>query len=204
VFVKICGVRTAQDARACVDAGADAIGFNFWPGSRRYLRPADAARLVVAAGPLLRVGVFVEPTAAEVIELLTDGIIDVAQLHGDEAPAFGRELGRPYWKALRLVGPESLVQLAAHPAARFVLDAAGPGYGGSGRAADWTVAAAAARERSVLLAGGLTAANVARAIIEVRPFGVDVASGVEHSPGVKDARQIAAFVRAAREAEAGA
>ena len=129
--------------------------------------------------------------------------VQVLQLHGDEPPELARSLPMPILKALRVAGPESLEALDRWPGvAGFLLDAPAPGYGGSGQTFDWSLAATAARRATVLLAGGLTPANVAEAIRAVRPFAVDVASGVEASPGVKDAARMAAFLAAARAAAA--
>ena len=202
MFVKICGVRTVEDARMCADAGADAVGFNFWPGSIRFVTPdaiGPGARSLPSS--LLRVGVFVNPTGPEVVALLASGFIDVAQLHGDEPPTLGPSLGGRFWKALRLEGDASLAELERHALAeRLVIDAAGPGWGGTGRLANWALAARAAERHRVLLAGGLTPENVAEAIAAVRPYGVDVAGGVETAPGVKAPERVAAFLRAAKEA----
>jgi phosphoribosylanthranilate isomerase len=207
VFVKVCGVRSARDALLCAEAGADAIGLNLWPGSPRYLPPVEAARLAAALpATLLCVGVFVNPTHDEVVALLDAGVIHVAQLHGDEPSAFVTALaaaGRRVWKAVRLDGEAALAALEDDAPERFLVDAAGPGYGGSGRAADLALAARAAARRPVLLAGGLDPHNVAAAIRAVRPFGVDVASGVERAPGEKDRARVIAFVRAAKGAGEG-
>jgi len=198
VFVKICGVTRATDASACARAGADAIGLNFWPGSKRHVTPERAAEVVRALPPgVRRFGVFVDPAADDLARVFDAGLIDTAQLHGDETPAFCEALGRPFMKALRLGDP---TQLDGWSCELVLVDADTPGYGGSGARADWTLARAVARKRPILLAGGLTPDNVAEAIAAVRPFGVDVASGVESSPGIKDARKIAAFVAAARAA----
>jgi phosphoribosylanthranilate isomerase len=198
VFVKICGVTRADDARAAADAGADAIGLNFWPSSKRHVT-VEAARSIVRGLPpsLRRFGVFVNPTVDEVARAFDEGLIDTAQLHGDESAAFCVSLGRPWMKALRL---RDLAQLDGWSCELLLVDADAPGYGGSGATGDWSLARAAAAKRNVLLAGGLTPENVAAAIGSVRPFGVDVASGVESSPGLKDARKVAAFVAAARAA----
>ena len=186
VFVKICGLRTQADIDAC--AGADAIGFNFWPRSKRYITPDEVARLRVPP-TLRRFGVFVDPSREEVERVL--GLCDTVQLHGDETPDFCRQFS--YVKALRKLEHES-----DYDCELLLVDADAPGYGGTGQRADWTRAAEVARRRKILLAGGLSPDNVAEAIRSVRPFGVDVAGGVESAPGVKDHDKIAAFIRAAK------
>jgi phosphoribosylanthranilate isomerase len=199
VFVKICGVTSLDDALACCDAGADALGFNFWPQSKRHITVEQAATIARRVPPNVRtVGVFVNPTAADVDRAFASGAIDLAQLHGDETPEFcGRFAGR-YIKALRLRDAASLQALAQYPCDLVLVDADTPGYGGSGQRADVALAAEAAAARRVILAGGLTPENVGEAIAAVRPYGVDVAGGVEREPGVKDWLKVAAFVKEAK------
>jgi phosphoribosylanthranilate isomerase len=199
VFVKICGVRTEEDLHLCRRAGADAVGFNFWSGSSRYLPPGAAARL--APQPiegLLRVGVFVNAPTDEIARVLDSGVIDLAQLHGDEPPEACAAFSGRAFPAVRLGSDASLKGLDRYPPGRLLIDAAGPAYGGSGLRLDLELAARAARRRPVILAGGLTPDNVAEAIARVRPVGVDVSSGVERSPGVKDPDRVLAFITAAR------
>jgi phosphoribosylanthranilate isomerase len=200
VNVKICGITRLEDALAAVRHGADALGFNFWPGSRRYLAPAEAASIVrkLPAG-VLAFGVFVNASREELLAAIAASGVGVAQLHGDEPPALCA-LPVPVVKAIRVDGPAALAALAAYEVSAFLLDAPGPGFGGSGRTLDWALAAEAARAARVYLAGGLTAENVAEAVLRVRPFGVDVASGVELMPGVKDEEKMRRFIQAAKEA----
>ncbi|ABC83820.1 phosphoribosylanthranilate isomerase [Anaeromyxobacter dehalogenans] len=199
--VKICGVTRLEDALEAARLGADAIGFNFWPRSKRHLPPAAARALVARLPPFVTaVGVFVDPTREELLAAMAASGAQVAQLHGDEPPELLEGLPFPVVKAIRVGGPEALDQLARYPgAAGFLLDSASPGYGGSGVAFDWALAARAVERTAVVLAGGLTPANVADAIRAVRPWAVDVASGVEAAPGVKDRQLMARFVRAAKE-----
>lgn len=200
-FVKICGVTTLDDALACVDAGADAIGFNFWPRSRRHVAVAAAAAIAKRLPPTVRtVGVFVDPTADEVDRAFASGAIDLAQLHGDEPPAFCARFAGRYIKAVRLRDEASLLRLGEYDCDLLLVDADTPGYGGSGQRANVGLAHQAAAARRVLLAGGLTPDNVAAAVAAVRPYGVDVAGGVEREPGVKDWIKVAAFVAAAKRA----
>jgi phosphoribosylanthranilate isomerase len=209
MIVKICGVRTIDDAVAAVDAGAGMIGINFYAPSPRYVAPASAAllsRAIRQANPdVVRVGVFVNPdphTARDIIELCD---LDLAQLSGDEDLESMAVLNGRWFKAVRVAASKE-ARLAAQRYARtappaFLLDAAAAGkFGGTGRLADWTIAAGLATQYPLLLAGGLTPDNVASAVALVRPWGVDAASGVESAPGVKDATRMQAFVEAARDA----
>jgi len=200
-FVKICGLRTLDDALAAVDAGADALGFNFWPRSKRHVDVATAAAIAKRVPPGVRtVGVFVNPTEADVDRAFASGAIDLAQLHGDESPEFCARFSGRYIKAIRLVDELALAAMAGYRCDLVLVDADTPGYGGSGQRADVELAARAAASRRVILAGGLTPENVAEAIAAVKPYGVDVAGGVEREPGVKDWIKVAAFVKEAKRA----
>ncbi len=211
MIVKICGVRTLNDALAALDAGADMLGFNFYEPSPRYIAPAACARLVAhlrqrgTAATLA--GVFVNHPPAQVAAILDECELDLAQLHGDEPPA---ELAALAPRAFKAVRPRDLQEaraqaaaysLAAPPAgapALLVDAAAGAAYGGSGHVANWELAASLAAETRLLLAGGLRPDNIAAAVAAVRPWGVDVASGVESAPGVKDPALMAEFIARAR------
>jgi len=213
-LVKICGVTTAEDAAAAASAGADAIGVNLWPGSRRFVGGVDAARSVLAAVPsgVLRVGVFVDAPFAEVERAVRELVLDRVQLHGDERAADFAALPRAALiRAVRVRDDSSFAAAAEWGAGLWLYDAHVPGFGGAGLVAPWsTIARGAARP--FLLAGGLTPDNVAGAIAATRPDGVDVASGVEvdvdlgangsGGPPRKDAARMTAFVRAARAAAA--
>ena len=200
-FVKICGVTLLDDALACAEAGADAIGFNFWPKSKRYL-PIDRAAAIAAKLPknVRTVGVFVDAGAAEIERAFQSGAIATAQLHGDEPPEFCARFAGRAWKALRLRDASTLARMAEYDCELMLLDADTPHYGGSGQRADVSLAARAAATRRLLLAGGLTPDNVAEAIVAVNPYGVDVAGGVESAPGIKDWGKVAAFVARAKQA----
>lgn len=201
VLVKICGITRVEDALAAARLGADWIGFNFWPRSRRYVAPAAAAAIVAALPPsVVPVGVFVDPSAAELAEAVRASGVRTVQLHGDEPPALCASSPVPVVKGIRVRDSHSLAQLATYEVAGFLLDSATPGYGGSGTAFDWTLAAEASAVVPVWLAGGLTPDNVGEAVQRVRPRGVDVASGVESAPGVKDLAKMEAFIRNAKEA----
>ncbi len=205
VGVKVCGLTTYENAAAVAAAGADALGFNFWSGSKRYLPPDEfagwAARLPAGVD---RVGVFVNADADEVLGLLESGAIHAAQFHGDESAQYCRRFaGRfPFVKAFGVRSPDSLGGVTGYGTETVLLDAYCPGeYGGSGESFDWELGrrlVVAQPGYRVVLAGGLTSENVARAVAGVRPAAVDVASGVESAPGIKDVEQVRAFVRAAR------
>ena len=201
-MVKICGITRLQDARAAVDAGATALGFVFWPGSPRYV-PVDVAAAIRDALPedVFTVGVFVDTPGAEIAAVAERARLSLVQLHGSEAAANAGGVQLPVMRSATL--ENFAARDAAWPAeTMFLLDAADPvRHGGTGMAVDWTRAAALARgTRRVVLAGGLTPQNVAEAVAQVRPYGVDVSSGVEAAPGVKDPRKVAAFVASARAA----
>jgi phosphoribosylanthranilate isomerase len=199
----MCGITRLEDALACVEAGADAVGFNFWPGSKRHLPLARAVEIAAALPPgVLRVGVFVRAPAAEVRAAVTAAGLGAVQLHGDEDPADYARVGAPLWQVLRLAA--SLPETVSPHAAAVLLDARVEGFGGSGRTFDWSLAQGAGRFGvPVWVAGGLTPGNVGEVVRRAAPAGVDVASGIESSPGVKDVGLIRAFVAAVRAAEEG-
>jgi len=203
VIVKICGVTRAEDAEAAVQAGADWIGLNFWPRSRRYVSVARALEVAQAIpGDVKRVGVFVNAPAPTVIETAREVGLDLLQFHGDEDPAYlAGFAGRfPFIKALRIRDPIDLRLIDVLQGTDTVLlDAPTESYGGAGRPFDWTVARQARTHgKRIVLAGGLTPENVGQAVREVRPWGVDAASGVELAPGLKDAEKVRRFVAAAK------
>ena len=201
LLVKICGVTSAEDAAMAAAAGADAIGVNLWSGSKRYVAP-EGARAVLSAVPagVLKVGVFVDAPPAEVARAMAELSLDRAQLHGDEQAAdYGVLDEDRVIKVVRVRDDGSMTGAGDWNPGLWLYDAYVEGFGGGGVAAPWPVVARAAR-RPFLLAGGLGPQNVAEAIRATRPDGVDVASGVEQRPGVKDAAKVAAFVAAARAA----
>ncbi len=204
IKVKICGITNSEDARAAVEAGADALGFVLHRKSPRCV-PMDVVKAIVAALPpfVLPVGVFVNEEAATVREVMDQCGLALAQLHGEETASYCETLGRPILRAIRLRGPGDLLALAEYKGRAqvrgFLVDAfSEKEYGGTGQVADWGLAAEAAKSAQILLAGGLTPENVREAIRQVRPYGVDVSSGVEASPGKKDRAKVGAFIRAAR------
>jgi phosphoribosylanthranilate isomerase len=192
--VKICGITRHQDAEAAVRHGASAIGFIFWPGSPRFIDPYRARRIAKALPPFISaVGVFVNQPSDYINGVASLVPLSVVQLHGDESPAFAAQLSRPVMKAI--TRRESASEWPQQ--VMLLVDVHDPvKRGGTGHVVDWTMAASIARERRIVLAGGLTPDNVADAVAAVQPWGIDVSSGVEESPGVKDERRIAALFAA--------
>lgn len=202
VRVKICGVTSAADARAAVEAGADMIGLNFHPGSKRCVTLERAREIVAVLPPTVwRVGVFVNAARSE-IERIRDALdLRAIQLHGDEAPEAAQGLGRTVIRAVRLCGPGDAARALAAWNVDYLLceGDAGPAFGGAGASFEWSWARAVPPER-LFVAGGLTPDNVADAVRALRPFAVDVASGVESAPGVKDPARMTALVSHAKAA----
>jgi len=204
--IKICGIRTTNDALAAMDAGADLIGFNFYPKSPRFVEVGMVRNIMSVLrqiGRVTTVGVFVNASATEIRATMETLGLNLAQLHGDETPEFMHALDGKTFKAFRGV-PENINGFERQDVPAFLVDAAVKGvYGGSGVTADWNSAALLARKYPLLLAGGLTPENVADAVRQVRPWGVDVASGVESAVGEKDASKMIAFVKAVKSLETG-
>jgi phosphoribosylanthranilate isomerase len=199
MFAKICGITKLEDARYAVRHGATALGFVLWARSPRYIDPQRAAEIVSElSDDVTTVGVFVNQPIEEIQRLSQLARIRSIQLHGDEPVAYARAFGKPVWRAASLEAVNGA--LRDWPAdLLMLLDAHDPVLrGGTGRAVDWSRAAQIAASRRVILAGGLTPENVGEAIAAVRPFGVDVSSGVESSPGVKDSDKVARFLESAR------
>ena len=204
-IVKICGLKTLKDAQAAIGAGADYLGFNFYPKSVRFIEKSACAKITSVLKhehPQVKlVGVFVNSPVDEVKDILQTCHLDLAQLHGDETPEIFSQLAPHAFRAFRGI-PVSNAGYERNEAPFMLIDAAVKGvYGGSGVTTDWTAAAELAKKYPLLLAGGLTSENVADAVRQVRPWGVDVASGVESAPGEKDAGKMSAFVKAVREVE---
>jgi phosphoribosylanthranilate isomerase len=201
--IKICGLTRPHDVDAAVAAGADAIGLVMYPGSPRYVRPEDAAALASRLPPMVTpVGLFVNAPMALVAEAVRRMPALVLQFHGDETPAACREFERPYWRAARMAPGLDLLNFASqYPDAQgLLLDAHVQGYGGAGKVFDWSLIPPHV-PLPLVLSGGLHAANVGEGVARVRPWAVDVSSGVEHSKGVKDAQAMHQFCAAVREAD---
>lgn len=203
--IKMCGITRIEDAGLAADLGVQAVGFILWPGSPRHIGIGEVAHIVSALPPFVAaVGVFVSPTSEQVAQAAVDGGIGIAQIHG-EVPAWPD--GRPPVRILRAVrlapGGDAMLERPVDDGDAVLLDAHDTAlHGGTGRTVDWRRAAAVALRRPVVLAGGLTPVNVGDAIAIVRPYAVDVASGVEASPGVKDHVRMRHFVEAVRRADA--
>lgn len=204
MIIKICGVTRPEDATFAAQVGADWLGLNFWPRSRRVVGRSQAIEVAQAAraarADVGLVGVFVDQPIEEVTELIGAVGLDFVQLHGDEPPAYVRQLGRRAIKAIPLARSSDVDRLDDYSCATFLVDTPSPGRGGSGERGDWELARRAAELHRVLLAGGLTPDNVADAVATVAPHGVDSASGVESTPGRKEAILVERFVTAARAA----
>lgn len=203
--IKICGITNAADAMAAVNAGADALGFMFYERSKRYVTPDAVAEIVEELPPfVMRVGVFVDPSMDLVNETASTSGITALQFHGAETPEFCGQFGLPVIKAFRITDKSSLEALPRYQTSAWLVDSDVPGqWGGTGQTFDWSLAQQATKlGRPVILAGGLTPENVATAVRAVRPYGVDVSSGVEALPGRKAKEKVEAFIRSARGAQA--
>jgi len=203
--IKICGIRDVAHAKVAADAGADAIGLNFHRPSSRFLEAAQAAAIVQALPPMVSaVGVFVDLPAGDIRAILREVRLDMLQFHGDETPGYCEQFGIPWIHVAKVGRGVDLVEYAGRfsRAKALILDADVPGEaGGTGRAFDWT---SIPRDMPLplILSGGLTPENVGRAVREVRPWAVDVSSGVESSRGVKDPARIVEFIRSVRSEDA--
>lgn len=202
--VKICGITSAQEAIAVAAAGADALGFVFVPGTPRYIRAEAAAGIVAGLPPFLTpVGVFVDQALNEVLEIAARCRLQAVQLHGEESEEYGRQIPVRLIKAIRVRDGESLRPIATYPADAFLLDAYVEGKaGGTGTALPWDLVSAIRGHAPIILSGGLRPDNVEAAVRLVRPYAVDVSSGVEVRPGEKDPQKVREFVAAVRRADA--
>jgi phosphoribosylanthranilate isomerase len=200
VRVKICGITSVEDALVAVAAGADALGFVFHPPSPRYVTPERAGEIIAALPPFVQtVGLFVNAPLSEVNEVADRCGLDLVQLHGDETPQYCAAVRRRVLKAFRVKDLTSLEPIPEYRCAAYLLDAWSPdSYGGTGRTFNWELAREAKRFGAIVLAGGLTPENVAEAIAQVAPYGVDVSGGVEAAPGRKDPDKVRAFIRRAK------
>ena len=201
MFVKVCGITRLTDALHAVQQGATALGFIFWPRSPRYVTPERAAEIISELpSTVTTVGVFVNEPVDGIRTTMTMSGASTVQLHGDEPPAYADALGWPLLRSVDVADGRATCA-AWPPQTMFLVDAVDRDRrGGTGQTVDWPRAAALARHWRVVLAGGLTPENVGDAIAAVRPYGVDVSSGVEEAPGVKDFDKVARFVANARRA----
>ncbi len=201
VYVKICGITNVRDARLAARLGADALGFNFFKASTRYIRPERARAIIAALPPFVTsVGVFVDHAAEDVNEICRMCNLDVAQLHGEESPRVVDAVrGVRRIKAIRVRDEADVARCRRYHVDAFLLDTWTPGMpGGTGQAFRWPLARLAAEFGPVIVAGGLTPGNVEEAILAAHPYAVDVASGVESTPGKKDKALMQAFIRKAK------
>ncbi len=202
--IKICGITNLADAQAAAAAGADALGFNFYEKSPRYVPLSRASEISRQLPPfILRVGVFVNAQEELVLSAIRDCGLAMLQFHGDEPPEFCAQFGLMNMKAFRIRGPESLSEIPLYKTDAFLLDAfSSATFGGTGEKFNWDLAVEVQKfGKPIFLAGGLTPENVAEAVRKVRPFGVDVSSGVESAPGKKDHAKVNAFIAAVRKAD---
>ena len=199
--VKICGITNLADAQAAVEAGADALGFNFYEKSPRHISLATAAEITKKLPPfVMRVGVFVNAPEEFVLRAIAEAGLTMLQFHGDESPEFCTQFGLMSMKAFRIRDEKSLQELANYQTGAFLLDAySADARGGTGEKFNWDLAVEAQKfGKPIFLAGGLTPENVAEAVKKVNPFAVDVSSGVESAPGKKDHAKVKAFIEAAK------
>jgi phosphoribosylanthranilate isomerase len=206
--IKICGITREQDLADAVEAGADALGFVFYAPSPRHVTPQRAAQLLTRVPAFVsRVGLFVNESPETVHAVLAQAPLDLLQFHGDETPAYCAQFGRPWIKAARVKPGFDLLEYAtmfaeAGGAAGLLLDAYVEGYGGSGTSFDWSLIPPSL-PLPVILSGGLHPGNVAMAVRGLRPWAVDVSSGVERAKGIKDKQKITEFIAGVRDADAG-
>ncbi len=200
--VKICGITNPEDALFAVEAGADALGFVFYEKSPRYVRPKEARLIAKKLPPFVTtVGVFVDEEPGRVMDIAREAGLGAIQLHGHETPAYCTHMGLSVIKALRIRDEGDILAMASYEVSAFLLDAYKEGeMGGTGEVFDWNFAIKAKEGKTpVILSGGLTPENVAKAVKKVRPYAVDVSSGVESRPGVKDRDKVSAFIKKAKE-----
>ena len=201
--VKICGITNLEDALSAVEAGADALGFVFYAASPRHIFPEQATRIISQLPPFVQtVGLFVNEELNTVNEVADLCRLDLVQLHGDESADYCQQISRRVLKAFRVRSLTCLDPIKDYRVAGYLLDTFSPSfYGGTGTSFNWEIATEAVkRHQRIILAGGLTPDNVTEAIRQVRPYGVDVSSGVEAGPGKKDRDKVREFIRNAKEA----
>jgi len=198
-FMKVCGITRASDAHHAVTHGASALGFVFWPESPRYITPDKAAIIISELQDSIQtVGVFVDQSPEEISRVISETGVSMVQLHGDESSNYAERIQLPLLKAMTLENAVETMANWLEPTVMLLDANDAVKRGGTGKRIDWTRAAAVASCRRVILAGGLTDINIEEAITTVRPYGVDVSSGVEDSPGIKNLNKLACFLDRAR------
>jgi phosphoribosylanthranilate isomerase len=202
VKIKICGITNIDDAMAAVDLGADALGFNFYKKSPRYIDPQKAAEIITQLPPfIVPVAIFVNEREDRILETLKTACIHGIQLHGDETPEFCQRFGNHVIKAFQVKDKESLKHMSHYRVSAYLLDSYREGMrGGTGETFDWHLAVVAKTFGRIILAGGLNPDNVAEAVKLVQPYGVDVAGGVEREKGIKDHAKLKKFITEVRKA----
>ena len=196
--IKICGITNIEDAQVAANYGADALGFIFYNQSKRYVEPQVAKAIIAQVPPFIKtVGVFVNQSLEEIIKIRQEAGIDVAQLHGDENVEFCRSIPFRSIKVIRVKGKSDLNEVAQYPDQAILFDTySDEEYGGTGRSFDWEILKGLSLPNKIILSGGLTPDNVLEAVKIVRPYAVDVSSGVEDRPGKKDYMKIKRFIEA--------
>lgn len=204
--LKICGITLEEQAHQLAALGVDALGFNFWPHSKRYIEEQNARSFLKSISKVLRVGVFVNAPIEQIIGLHKDKMIDFAQLHGDEDASYQNKLiasNVPIIRVCRLKDREDLIPFQSlDDHSPLLVDAYTKDYGGSGSTFDWSIAADFVRENhkaKVILAGGITPENIKQAITQARPYMIDVASGAESQPGIKDLEKVKSMLQSIAE-----
>ena len=200
VKVKVCGMTSLKDALVAVEGGADAVGFIFYKKSPRSVTMKTVRGIVLELPPFVdTVGVFVDETAEQINKIADYCNLDIIQLHGDESPTFCKKIRRKVIKAFRIKDMQSVKKLSSFQVSGFLLDTFSENlHGGTGKVFDWNLALPAKKFGPVIMAGGLTPNNVQQAVRQIRPYGVDVCSGVESEPGIKDHKKVRAFLNNAK------
>lgn len=200
VLVKICGLTNLNDTLDAIECGADFLGFNFWPDSKRYISPQKAKEIISEIPTnIQKVGIFVNADYQEVIDLSIDLQLDWVQFHGDETSDFCNQFARPWFKAFRLKDESTLKQIPQYNSSWLLVDSyVEKAFGGTGVIANWHLARDAKKYGQLFLSGGLKPENIAMAIQSVKPYAVDVASGVESEPGKKDYHKMKEFIAKAK------
>jgi phosphoribosylanthranilate isomerase len=201
VLVKICGITTLDDAFDALDCGADLLGFNFYPDSKRYIDPIDAKKIFEDLPPAIpKVGIFVNADQQLVVDLAVDLSLDILQFHGDETPEYCSQFGRSWWRAFRPASDKDILEIPKYEEAEgYLIDAyVEKAFGGTGVVSNWDLAVKAKKYGKIILSGGLKPDNIEMALQTVKPYAVDVASGVEDFPGVKNLHKMEEFIAKVR------